>query len=219
MREPTKRISVLACPVVVAAMLLGAATLVDAQAAPGRASAPDTARRGARTVNGIELHYREWGAGEPLVLLHGFGGCAAEWAPLAEHLAGHRMIAVDLRAHGASTGDAAGFTHRQAAIDVLALLDSLRIERFRAIGFSSGGMVLLNMAAVAPERVQAMIAVSTAHRLTDETRAALAAIQRSAGDDRGPSLRAYLQRCATRGDAQADALLRRWGALADEPGR
>src|SRR5687767_3337635 len=49
------------------------------------------------TVDGVTLHYLEAGSGEPLVLLHGAGGGAANWyrmmGPLAER---YRVIAVDL---------------------------------------------------------------------------------------------------------------------------
>jgi pimeloyl-ACP methyl ester carboxylesterase len=33
------------------------------------------------TLNGVELYYEVYGAGEPLILLHGFGGCSQDWSP------------------------------------------------------------------------------------------------------------------------------------------
>lgn len=61
---------------------------------------------GGRTVrvNDIELYYEDRGTGEPLVLLHGFGGCGQHWQPFAARLAEHfRLIIPDLRGHGRST--------------------------------------------------------------------------------------------------------------------
>jgi pimeloyl-ACP methyl ester carboxylesterase len=88
-------------------------------------------------VNDIEMYYQEHGAGEPLVLLHGFGGCGQNWQPfVAEFAKRHRLIVVDLRGHGYSTNPANEFTHRQAGSDVFLLLDKLGIDRFSAMGIS-----------------------------------------------------------------------------------
>ena len=68
-------------------------------------------------VNGIELYYEDYGAGEPLVLLHGFGGCSNNWLPFTAELSERfRLIVVDLRGHGHSTNP-----HN----DVLLLLEKL----------------------------------------------------------------------------------------------
>ncbi len=62
---------------------------------------------------------RKYGVGKPLVLLHGFGGCAQNWHPFTAKLSErHRLIVVDLRGHGHSTNPENTFTHRQAASDV-----------------------------------------------------------------------------------------------------
>jgi len=70
-------------------------------------------------IDDIEMYYEEYGAGKPLVLLHGFGGCAKNWHPFAAELsARHRLLIVDLRGHGHSTNPEGTFTHRKAACDV-----------------------------------------------------------------------------------------------------
>ena len=54
-------------------------------------------------IDGLRYAVEETGAGEPLVLLHGFTGCAANWRPLLPRLAErHRVIAIDLPGHGNS---------------------------------------------------------------------------------------------------------------------
>ncbi len=114
-------------------------------------------------VNGIELYYEEAGAGKPLVLLHGFGACAQTWQPFVAKLAErHRLIIVDLRGHGHSTNPGNTFTHRESARDVFALLDSLGIDRFSAMGISAGGMTLLHMATRQPARVESMVLIGAA---------------------------------------------------------
>ena len=102
----------------------------------------------------VELCYEDYGVGKPLVLLHGFGGCTQNWHPFVAHLSEHyRLIVVDLRGHGYSTNPGNTFTHREAARDVFLLLEKLRIDRFSAMGMSTGGMVLLHMATCQPRRI------------------------------------------------------------------
>jgi pimeloyl-ACP methyl ester carboxylesterase len=108
-------------------------------------------------VNGIEMYYEIQGRGEPLVLLHGFSSSGQAWRPvLAEFERNYQVIVPDLRGHGRSTNPSGEFTHRQSARDVFALLDTLGIQRFRAMGISTGGMTLLHMATTQPARVDAM---------------------------------------------------------------
>jgi pimeloyl-ACP methyl ester carboxylesterase len=122
-------------------------------------------------VNGIDLHYATEGAGDPLLLLHGFTGCGANWKLVfPSPPAGFQLLMPDLRGHGASTGFDSPFTFRQAAEDVLALLDRLGIERVRAIGLSGGGQVLLHVATQQPHRILAMVLVSTAHYFPEPAR-------------------------------------------------
>jgi pimeloyl-ACP methyl ester carboxylesterase len=164
-------------------------------------------------VNGIEMHYEEQGAGEPLVVLHGFFGCGQIWQPIADSLAAHhRLIIPDLRGHGRSTNPAGSFTHRQSASDVLTLLDSLGVERFRGIGFSSGGMTLLHAATRAPERVETMVLIGATSYFPEATRA----IQRDMSFEGlpAPALEEF-RRCASRGDVQVRRLLAQFKAFAD----
>src|SRR6185369_949786 len=100
-------------------------------------------------INGIEMYFEERGAGEPLVLLHGFTGAGADWAhvyDLDELARRYQLVVPDLRGHGRSTNPAGTFTHAQCAQDVVALLDHLGIGRCRAVGMSLGGNTLLHLA-------------------------------------------------------------------------
>ena len=112
-------------------------------------------------INGIEMYYETHGQGEPLVMLHGFTFSGQTWNSFIPDFEDHfQLIIPDLRGHGRSTNPSKKFTHRQAALDIFALLDHLGIEQFKAIGHSSGGMALIHMAAQQPNRVEAMIIIS-----------------------------------------------------------
>ncbi|NVJ22366.1 MULTISPECIES: alpha/beta fold hydrolase [Myxococcus] len=116
------------------------------------------------TLDGPLLHHTLLGDGPPLVLLHGFTGTGADWAHVFDLDAlarQYRLVIPDLRGHGRSGNPSEDFTTRQCAADVLALLDSLGIERFRAIGMSLGGNTLLHIATRAPGRVERMVLVSS----------------------------------------------------------
>src|SRR4051812_34507506 len=123
-------------------------------------------------LNGIDMHYEVRGEGEPLLLLHGFTGAGVDWRLIfREPPPGFRLIAPDLRGHGGSTNPSGEFTFRQAALDVIALLDGLGVEHCKAIGVSGGGQTLLHLATQQPARVDAMVLVSTSHFFPEQARA------------------------------------------------
>jgi pimeloyl-ACP methyl ester carboxylesterase len=100
----------------------------------------------------------EAGDGPPLLLVHGSGMSASTWAPLLPHLAGHRLIALDLPGFGRSDAfDYAGRSLRAHAVAQLtSLLDALDLERVPVVGTSLGGMWALCFAVDAPERITAL---------------------------------------------------------------
>jgi pimeloyl-ACP methyl ester carboxylesterase len=155
-------------------------------------------------LDGMSLYFEETGQGDPLVLLHGHGGCSSDWEPFADVLAARfRVVMPHMRGHGQSTNPGGAFTHRQSASDMFALLDRLGIDRFRAIGISSGGMTLLHMATRQPERIEAMVLVGAADHFPEQARK----LTRRAAEH-GPtgSELDYYGRCATRGDQQVREL-------------
>ena len=112
-------------------------------------------------INGIEQSWEVAGEGEPLLWLHGAMGSGPDWRYIfAEPPAGYRVIAPDLRGHGASTNPSGRFTFRQAASDVLALLRHLGIPTVKAIGLSGGGITLLHMATMSPATIESMVVIS-----------------------------------------------------------
>jgi 3-oxoadipate enol-lactonase len=100
------------------------------------------------------------GAGPPLLLLHA-GVCdARSWAPLVERLGGRfRTVAPDLPGFG-RTPLQEGPPDDVGA--VAALLDELEVERTAVVGNSFGGLVAMQLATTAPERVSALVLLATA---------------------------------------------------------
>jgi pimeloyl-ACP methyl ester carboxylesterase len=170
-----------------------------------------TARGHTVQINNIEMYYEEYGAGEPLVLLHGFGGCSQNWLPfIAELSERHRLVVVDLRGHGHSTNPENKFTHREAASDVFLLLEKLAVGHFSAMGMSSGGMTLLHMATSQPKRIDAMVLISATSHFPDEARAIM---RRASLETMPKEVQEMYRECAKRGDAQIRQLIAQFNAF------
>lgn len=155
-------------------------------------------------INGMEMYYESYGEGPPLLLLHGFFGSTQTWTDfIPEFVRHYRLIVPDLRGHGRSTNPANRFTHRQAALDVLALLDSLGIDRVKAMGISTGGMTLLHMATSQRARLEAMVLIGATIYFPEQSRA----IQRQTTPDSEEIDWDGLRQRHLRGDDQIRALL------------
>ncbi len=113
--------------------------------------------------DGLKIAWLDWGGdGECLFLLHPNGFCAGVYNPLAQQLRStFRVVAVDLRGHGASelVTDEAMLGNDDMAADVLALADHLKIQNFYLLGVSLGGGVSIEIAASAQERVRELMLI------------------------------------------------------------
>jgi len=119
------------------------------------------------TADGTELHLLERGAGRPVLLLHGITLNAELWSPLLHDLASDmRVLAVDLRGHGRSTGGDDGFGMGVLGRDLATVLTELDLRDAIVVGHSMGGMVTLTFAVEHPEvrreRVTGLGLVATA---------------------------------------------------------
>jgi pimeloyl-ACP methyl ester carboxylesterase len=131
--------------------------LVD-MIAPGRGVVRGTARE----FETVKLHSTEVGTGTPVVLLHGFPLSSAIWRRQHQQLGSQfRVIAPDLRGHGASPAPEGTYEMADLARDVLELLDSLDIVRAVFLGHSMGGYVTLAAWKLFPERFLALGLVSS----------------------------------------------------------
>lgn len=120
---------------------------------------PAANESGTAPVNGIEMYYAIYGAGDPVILLHGGLGNADYWANQVPELAkSHKVIVADSRGHGRSTRNAEPYSYALMASDVLALMDHLKIDKAALIGWSDGGIIGLDIAIHHPERLTRLFA-------------------------------------------------------------
>lgn len=117
---------------------------------------------GTQEVNGIKMYYEQYGQGQPLVLLHGGGSTIqTSFGRLIPYLAKHhKLIAIELQAHGRTGDRNAPLSFEQDADDVAALLSKLGIEQADVLGFSNGANTALQLAIRHPQQCRKVIAGS-----------------------------------------------------------
>ena len=113
---------------------------------------------------GLRMHVAEAGAGEPVLLLHGFPQHWWEWRGIIPRLAPHyRVICPDLRGAGWTDAPAEGYTSEQQRADVLALLDCLGLDRIRLVAHDWSAIVGFQLATHRPERIEQYVSLATPH--------------------------------------------------------
>lgn len=120
-------------------------------------------------VDGLRIHYREDGEGDPIVLLHGLAANFFVWGPWAQRLSTRfRVIRLDLPGHGLTGPDPEGrYSWSQVADLVVRFLDELDVPRATLIGNSFGGAIAWQIAARHPERVARLVLVAPVGYTTD----------------------------------------------------
>ena len=89
----------------------------------------------------IELHYEDYGAGQPVVLIHGWPLSGASWERQVEALlhAGYRVITYDRRGFGQSSRPSTGYDYDVLSQDLHKLITTLDLKDAALVGFSMGG--------------------------------------------------------------------------------
>ncbi|MCH9647292.1 MAG: alpha/beta hydrolase [Deltaproteobacteria bacterium] len=116
------------------------------------------------SIAGQQVHIDEQGQGDPVFLVHGFGGSTFSWREVLPELAKqHRVIALDLNGFG--------FTERPRKLTryarsgqirlILSVMDALGEDSAHFIGHSYGGGVITAMAALHPKRVRSLVLVDS----------------------------------------------------------
>lgn len=168
----------------------------------------------------VSLAYRDYGRGEPVLILHGLFGSGTNWSWIAKRLAdAFHVYTLDLRNHGDSP-HTPSMDYRQMAGDVVAFMDEHGLDACRLVGHSMGGKTAMMLALIEPKRVERLCVVDIApldytHDY-DEVLAAMSRIDLAAIRGRTdadallaaslgqPGLRAFLlQNLRRRGDAWA----------------
>jgi pimeloyl-ACP methyl ester carboxylesterase len=121
--------------------------------------------RSFREHSGPTIRVLDWGGqGPPAVLLHGGSLTARTWDYVAMALrTDFRLVAVDMRGHGASDW-ADDYSIESHAADLVVVIDGLGIERTRIVGMSLGGMVGCEFALRHPDRTESLVMVDVTPR-------------------------------------------------------
>ncbi len=149
---------------VILALILGwqgAARAEEAwQTLPPPAALPQPVADGYVEHDGARIYYATFGAGAPVILLHGGLASGKYWGNQVPALtrAGYRAILIDSRGHGRSSRDARPYSYELMESDVIAVMNQLGLDRAAVVGWSDGGIVALVMALKHPERVTRVFA-------------------------------------------------------------
>jgi len=112
------------------------------------------------SLHGRLVHVEQVGAGEPVVLLHGFGASTYSWRKVMPELTTRfRVIAIDLNGFGYTErpSDLASYTREGQGRLVLEVMDALGIQRAHIVGHSYGGGITMWLAAYHPDRFLSMV--------------------------------------------------------------
>ena len=110
----------------------------------------------------MKLHFKKFGSGPPLIILHGVFGSSDNWKTLANHLMStFEIYLVDQRNHGLSP-HSDDFNYQVMTDDLEELLHDAQIDKCYLLGHSMGGKTAMNFAVQYPEKIIKLIIVDIA---------------------------------------------------------
>ncbi len=115
--------------------------------------------------NQVRVHYFEGGSGDPVVLVHGLGGRAEDWANLMPLLVRghHRLYALDLPGYGRSAWPRnASYSIAEESQAVEAFMDQLHLAHTDLAGWSMGGWIAMQVALDQPQRIRRLLVFDSA---------------------------------------------------------
>ncbi|TIN20745.1 MAG: alpha/beta hydrolase [Mesorhizobium sp.] len=124
--------------------------------AHGATPLPATDDAGQVEHEGAKIWYATYGAGPPVILLHGGLGHSGNWGFQIPALVkgGYRVVVIDSRGHGRSTRDERPYKYELMASDVLAVMDTLQLKKAAVAGWSDGACVALILGMKAADRIK-----------------------------------------------------------------
>lgn len=148
-------------------LALSAPGLAGAQTKTPQSTAP-AVRYGANQAaghtfvhDGVKLYYEVYGAGEPLLMIHGNGGSIADLgAQIAHFRTLYQVIAMDSRDQGRSADSPDKLTYEKMTDDLAALLDHLKVGPANVLGWSDGGIEALLLGIRHPAKVKKIAAMA-----------------------------------------------------------
>ncbi len=118
---------------------------------------------------GVNLYYEVYGAGEPLLMVHGNGGGIADLgAQIAYFRKSYKVIAMDSRDQGKSGDSSDRITYEKMTDDLAALLDHLKTGPVNVLGWSDGGIEALLLGIRHPAQVKKIAAMAANLRPTED---------------------------------------------------
>ncbi len=113
-------------------------------------------------IDGVRLHYRDEGAGPPVMLIHANFSNLIDWDPVvAELVDSYRVIRFDMPSHGLTGPDPSGDYSLARTIELTEnIADALDLEEFTLGGTSLGGTVSMHYASRHPERISKLMLLS-----------------------------------------------------------
>jgi pimeloyl-ACP methyl ester carboxylesterase len=122
-------------------------------------------------VNGVRLHYLDWGGeGETILFLHGFPGRAGNFRDFAPRFTDKfRVLGLTRRGHGDSEKIETGYETDNLVEDVRAFLDAMKLDKVILIGFSAAGDELTRFATLHPKRTIKLVYLDAAYDRRDVT--------------------------------------------------
>lgn len=110
----------------------------------------------------MQLFYRKYGFGHPLIIVHGLYGTADNWVTVAKALSAYfEVFVIDQRNHGRSP-HSPGHNYNLMKSDLLEFMDEHNLQKAILIGHSMGGKTVMHFAASYPERVSSLIVLDIA---------------------------------------------------------
>ncbi len=111
-------------------------------------------------INGKIIYYEIYGQGKPLFLLHGYTLSSKSWIPYVNDFdKDYEVYLIDLTGHGKSEAFKEDLSIKSVAEDLNSLVQYLKLDTIKAVGFSFGGDVLYQLALLNPTLIESMITI------------------------------------------------------------
>ena len=145
-----------------------AVAVPDLASAQTKTAAATAVRYGANAAagrtfvhDGVTLYYEVYGAGQPLLMVHGNGGSISDLrGQIAYFRKRYQVIAMDSRDHGRSADSAEALTYEKMTDDLAALIEHLKVGPVDVLGWSDGGIEALLLGIRHPTKVRKLVAMA-----------------------------------------------------------
>lgn len=135
-------------------------------------------------ANGLNIYYEEYGAGEPLILVHGGTVTTESWQPQIPAFAGQfRVLVPDSRGHGRTDNPTGSMSYRLMADDLAAFVDALGLDKPLIYGYSDGGQIALELGMRYPDLARALVVGAAWFKFTESYRQGIQAFLGGEGTD------------------------------------